>query len=946
MNTLFSQLRIVLVMICMAGILPATYCQKGINYEQPITMDENVIVGKLDNGLTYYIRQNKKPENRMEMRLVVNAGSILETDEQQGLAHFTEHMAFNGSKHFPKNDLINFMQSIGMTFGGDLNAYTSFDETVYMLTAPTNNEAVVDKAFLALCDWANYLTMDAKEIDKERGIIIEEWRGGLGAADRMQKAWWSKVFNGSAYANRIPIGKPEILKTFKHETLRSFYSDWYRPDLQAVVVVGDIDPATVEAKIKKYFGEIPAVQNPKERTTYSVPDNVKPIVAITSDKEMTVNQVMILSKQKAVPTVTVGDYRDQLAMRIFIEMLNSRFNEYKQNPDRPFVAMNIGYGNFLARDLDAFQLNIVAKDGEINNCIAFALKELNRVKKYGFLKSEFERVKDDILTQYENALAEADKTPSSDFVEEYTDHFLTGEACPGIERETRMVRRLLPLISLFRVNDIAERCVNDTNRVVIVMMPEKEGVKKPTEKEILAVLADKSNEDVTEYVDTYTPEPLVNPDMLKGSPVKEKEVDIKRNLTTLTLKNNVKIVLMPTQLKNDEILMTAYSKGGESLTNEEDLASVTFLTGVMGRSGLGELSSISLEKKLRGKSVHVNPFIEKYSEGLSGSSSNKDLETMLQLTYLYFTAPRFNESACKAYLEEMKNYFAGAINSPMAAYIDTLSKTISQNDPRLIAIPTAEFIDKFDLKKAETIYKQRFEDADDFTFFFVGSFNVDSIIPLLEKYIGSLKMYAGKEQAQNVFRPFPAETKEVEIHKGMDDKATVTIVLSEPFTYTAYEAMKLGMIGDIIEKRMYEIIREKMSGVYSPAVETSLEREPNGHYMSLIQFSCDPKNAKKLSKAYFATINDLYKKGPSDEEVAMVQEKYIKDREMGMNANEFYLGKLLQEFVFNDAPCEEFKAYQAKVKSISKGALAETCKKALNPKHYIKVVMLPEETKK
>ena len=584
--------------------------------EGPIRNDPNVKIGKLSNGMTYYIRANKKPEKRVELRLAVNAGSMQETDAQVGLAHFTEHMAFNGIEGYPGNTMISELQKIGVSFGGGINAYTSFDETIYMITIPTEDPKNVEFGMDILKGWANGLLMDNQEIDDERGIIIEEYRVGLGASDRMRKKWFPVVFNGSRYADRLPIGTLENLQTFKHQTIKDFYKEWYRPDLQAVIVVGDINVDEIEKMIKDRFESIPARTKSEPKIIYPIPGNDKPMAVVCTDPEAGGNQVMLLNKHEYFQMKTMGDFRTSMVHQLYNMMFDSRFSELQQNPNTPFISASSGYSNFIG-PCDIYDRSAVAKENRIEESIAVLLKENYRVLKYGFLETELKRAKDEMLYQYEVAANEADKTESSVFASQYVRHYIDETPIPGAKREYTLVKRYIDGITLDEINALAKKWINMDNFVAVVLAPEKEGVRIPTEEQVLAIVNDKSLMNVEPYVDTYKEQELVEVEKLVAGEITSvktlEEVDAKE----YTLSNGVKVILKKTDFKNDEILFRASSKGGTSLYGEEDLPSLTFATQFVDRAGISELDYSNLEKKMKGKKVGLTPNISFASEGFT-----------------------------------------------------------------------------------------------------------------------------------------------------------------------------------------------------------------------------------------------------------------------------------------------------------------------------------------
>src|ERR1041385_7577263 len=571
----------------------------------PLPADPKVKVGTLPNGIRYYIRVNHKPEKRAELRLVENAGSVLETNDQLGLAHFVEHMAFNGTTHFNHNDLVKYLQSIGVRFGADLNAYTSFDETVYILPVPTDTARIVDQGFTILEDWARGQLFDSTEVADERGVVREEWRLGKGASDRMLHQWLPIALRGSLYAQRLPIGNEQSIMSATPARVRSFYRTWYRPDLQAVIAVGDFDPAAIEALIKKHFAGIPKAVNPTKRPTISVPPNKEPLIAVASDKEAQGSDVSLLFKLPLEKTRTVGDYRRDLMERLYLTMLNSRLEEISQKPDAPFLGADASKGSFIGRESDAFTLAANVKNGTIDRGLEALLTEAKRVDEFGFLQSELDRAKQNMLRGYERAYAERDKTQSSAYVQEYIDNYLNGEPFPGIEYEYKLVQQLVPTITLAEVNKMASAWITDENRVIIAESPQKDSVKVPTRDELMAVFEKAAKTPVAAYTENLSGAALVPRDPTPGTIVATKTIPAV-NVTEWTLSNGAHVLVKPTDFKDDEVLFSASSFGGSSLAPDSNFISAAFASNVIGLSGIGEFSAVDLGKKLAGKAAGVS----------------------------------------------------------------------------------------------------------------------------------------------------------------------------------------------------------------------------------------------------------------------------------------------------------------------------------------------------
>ncbi len=920
-----------------------SFGQKGItNMTDTIPVDPNVIIGKLDNGLTYYIRKNTKPENRVELRLAVNAGSINENKSQLGLAHFVEHMCFNGTKTFDGNKMIDYLQKYGISFGGDLNAYTSFDETVYMLKVPTDNKNLLDTALQIIVDWSNYVAFNSKEIDKERGIITEEWRLGLGADDRLMKKYFPVAFKNSMYADRLPIGEIDVIKNFPYDTLRAFYKSWYRPNLQAVAIVGDIDVKEMEKEIKLRFSPIQNPVNERPRLDYEVPNNKEPLISIATDKEASGTMLLLVYKHKTKDIYTVADYKTLLTATLYNEMLNARFNEITQKPDAPFAMANSNYGSFV-RSIDAYQLYASPKENQIDKSFEQLLIENLRVKKYGFTETELERIKEQMLSELEKAAKESDKTESARLIDEYVSHFLEKDAIPGAKIEYKLAQKLMPLISLNDVNALATEWITDENMVIIVTAPEKEGVLVPTEKQMLDIIASSKNKELAPYVDKFKAEPLVNEADLAGTKVVSKIENKELEYTELTFANGVQVVVKNTKFKNDEILVNAYSLGGLSLYNENEYPSAFFASNILSSSGVGNFDQTELEKKLKGKEVNISPFIDDLREGFTGNCSPKDFETLLQLSYLYCKAPRKDQVAYEAYMSNLKNQikFLGA--SPIYVFYDTLFKTATSNNARTIVIPNERILNKIDFEKAFTVFSERFGNANDFKFFIVGNIDVDSITPLLEKYLGSLPVQNKKENWKDSQVKFPEGVTDLEFQKGTDPQSMVGIVLNEKFEWTDKNRICLKVAKEILDIQLVELIREELSGVYSPQVQLSYEQFPNAEFSIMIMFGCSPKNTKKLTKAVFGIFKGMYAT-VEQKNIDKAKETLIREREVDLKTNKFWVNNLMS-YYFNSDNSKLTTDYENMLNEITANDIKEFAKKYFKQNHYVRVVLKPEVKK-
>jgi len=932
---------VALAMLAMSPFLTAQERPLEGTLDNKIPIDPNIRKGVLENGLTYYIRKNTKPEQKAELRLVVNVGSISEDDDQQGLAHFTEHMAFNGTKNFKKNDLVSYLQSIGVEFGADLNAYTSFDETVYILPIPTDDKEIMDKGFQILEDWAHNVELTDEEIDKERGVVIEEWRLGQGANQRMRDEYFPILFKGSRYAERLPIGKKDILENFDYEVLRRFYKEWYRPNLMSVVVVGDVDPDEIEEKIKSHFAKLTNPKNAREREMYPVPDHEESYIAITSDKETPYTMVQLIYKTENEKTETVGEYRRDIVHMVYNGMINNRLAELAQSGEPPFVFGSTSYGSMVRTKSNYSSMAIVGGEG-ITNGLKALITENERVKKFGFTKGELSRYKEQMLTNYEKAFNERDKTESRNYAGEYIRNFLTDEPIPGIEFEFDILKNALPTIELEEVNALAAKWITDENRVVVIAAPEKEGVPLPKEEDIAAVLKGAETMELTAYEDISAGSELLETIPTPGK-VASETFNETVGATTLVLSNGLKIVLKPTDFKNDEILMRAYSLGGHSVYSDEDYQSAANSDGIVGASGLGDYTVADLQKLLAGNTANASPFIGALTEGMNGSSSPKDLETLLQLTHLYFTNPKKDENGYKSYVAKNKMLFQNLMSNPNFYYSDQVSRIMSQNHPRAGGFPTAEDLDKITFETSYKIFRERFANAGDFNFFFIGNFNIEEIKPLLETYLGSLPGGDSQEKWVDLGIRAPKGVVKKTLNKGADQKSQVTIRFTGEADYSdKIASYHLSSLGEFLSIRLVEILREEISGVYGVGARGSTSKFPIQTYNFNIGFPCGPDNVEKLIDATFAEIAKIKKDGLTEEDVLKITETQRRQRLINLKENRYWLNQLYA-YDYYGSSYDTFFEREKMIEDLKPKDIQEAAKRYLDLENYIQVVLMPEQ---
>ena len=906
-----------------------------------LPIDSAVRSGKLANGLRYLIRENKRPENRAELRLVVNAGSILENDDQQGLAHFVEHMAFNGTANFPKQDIVNFLEGIGMRFGADLSAYTSFDETVYMLQVPTDSAEVMDKAFQILGDWAHRVSFEAEEIEKERGVVIEEWRSRRGAGARMQDQQLPVLLKNSQYAKRLPIGKKALLDTFNHKSLKRFYRDWYRPDLMFVIAVGDFSADSIEALVKKTFEAIPHAENPRIRTPYSVPDREETDFAIATDPEYSGSSVSVYFVQDVAPEGTKEDYRSMLIRIMFNSMLNQRFRELTKKPDPPFLGAGSSRGN-LMRTKAAYILGAGVQEGGIERGLEAVFTEAMRVQKHGFTASELARLKTNMLRGIEQSYRERDNRRSRGFASEYIRHVLMGEPIPGIEMERELFQELLPGIQIDEINQLVREWITEGNRVVSVSAPEKEGLATPTEADLLAVIDRVKNKEIEPYVEDVSDDPLIAQMPTPGKVVRETAIDT-FGVTEWILSNGVKVVMKPTDFKNDEVLFTSFSPGGHSLASDEDYFAASTATSVMTESGLGQFSQIELGKKLAGKVVRVSPGIGSRSESMVGSASPEDLETMFQLIYLRFTAPRADPSAFQAFQDRIRGMLQNRDMRPETAYADTIQVTMSQYHFRSRPLSNA-MLDEMDLERSLAFYKDRFADASDFTFVFVGNFEPEKLKPLVETYLGGLPSLNRNETWRDVGSKPPEGVIEKTVKRGQEPKSRTRLVFTGPFDWDdRFRRFAFDSMGDVLEIKLREVLREDEGGTYGVGVRTSRSRWPEGRYSISISFGCDPERLEELTQLVFVQIDSMKQESVDQSYLDKITERSIRQRETNLKENSYWRNTL-RWYYQNEKDLQDWLTYEDDVvKKLTVEDVQKATQQYFNMENYARFILLPEE---
>ena len=946
MKHLFRKLGFAVIMLCGSFQLASAQMQM-----PPIPVDKDVRIGHLDNGLTYYIRHNALPEHRVEFHIAQKVGSILEEPQQRGLAHFLEHMAFNGTKNFPGDEkglgIVQWCETKGIKFGVNLNAYTSVDQTVYRISnVPTDDQSVVDSCLLILHDWSNAVLLSDKEIDKERGVIHEEWRSRNSGIMRLYTEAQAVMYPGDKYADCMPIGSIDVIDNFPYQAIRDYYAKWYRPDLQGIIIVGDIDVDQMEAKIKSVFADVKKPVNPAERVYYPVADNQEPLVYIGKDKEIDDPTIEIYFKQDPTPDSIKGNMAyllQQYMLSMTTSMLNSRLNELRQSANPPFIYAGCYYGNyFLAQTKDAFTLSISSKAEGINEALKAGLTELERVRRYGFTESEYERARANYLQRLESAYNEREKTKNDSYVNEYINHFLMAEPIPGIEFEYTTMNQIAPNIPVMAINQAIQQggLLPDNNQVVFIAAPEKEGIVCPTKEEVVAQLKGMKDLKVEAYVDKVSNEPLMK-EAPKGGKIVSENTNAIYGTTELTLSNGVKVYIKKTDFKDDEIQMKGVSLGGTSLFPDNDKLEMSYLNSVMQAGGLGNFSKVDLTKMLAGKKVSVNAAVGANTEAVTGSCSPKDFETMMQLTYLSFTAPRKDMDAFASLKSRIKAQLESAESNPLSSINDTIQKMMYGYHPRYFSMKP-EMVDQINYDRIIEMYKDRFADASDFRFFLVGNVDIEKVKPLIEQYLGALPSTGRKE----TFRD-----NHMDIAKGMLENtyakeqqtpmATVFMLYSGKCKYDLKDNLLMSFLTQALDMVYTEEVREKEGGTYGVSSYGQLSKHPNEKFMLQIVYQTDPAKKDHLNGIIDAQMKKMASEGPTEEHLQKIKEYMLKKYKDNQKENGYWLNNL-DEYFYTGV--DYTQGYEEAVNSITVKDVQKFAADLVNQGNKITVVMtVPEK---
>ena len=910
----------------------------------PCPMDPNVRVGKLDNGLTYYIRHNEKPAQRADFYIAQKVGSVLEEENQRGLAHFLEHMAFNGTTNLPGMTLREYLQSRGIKFGENLNAGTGIDQTVYMVTnVPTTIPGLVDTCLLILHDWSSFIALEEAEIDNERGVILEELRTREDASERIMKEILPVMYPNSPYANRLPGGLPEVVANFEYQTLRDYYHKWYRPDLQGLIIVGDIDVDAIEARIKEMFADIPAPVDPAPRPQFMIEDNEETIVAVASDSEATNYRVNLYYKTEATPDSLKNDLNywiGQYALSMISTMEINRLQEITQKANPPFIYGYSYYSNYyIAPTEDAWTSFAMAKDAAgIDEALTALVTENKRMAEFGFTNSEYERAKADFMKRIESQYNERNNTENDMYVNECLENFLSNEPMMGIETEYALYQQVIPSIPLEVINMFAQQLIHDDNLVITVTAPKKEGETLPTAEEILAFYVAANALEVEPYTEEVFDGPIV-PNMPKPGKIKKEVVCAPFDAKILTLSNGMRVFYKKTNFKEDEIRFAAISDGGISVLKQEDFITLQELDELIRLGGVGNFSHTDLPKVLAGKKLRVNPYIENYAEGMNGFCTPTDLETMMQIIYLYFTSPRSDEEAFQSYAQRTKSLLENQENNPMITFSDSLIKVMYNNHPLRMRMK-AEDVDKIDYAKAMEMYNDRFKDPNNFTFYFVGNIDEDTFKPLVEQYLASLKKNKRKETWKDINLSIPENDYICKYEKDMQmPKATIYMIINGTMEYSYRNQLYMKALSDVMDIYYTRTIREEEGGTYGVGVMGQLSDKPKDAYLFLVAFDTNKEMHEKLMNKVYEGLNDVAQNGPAQEDLTKVIENLYKKRAEQLEENSFWVGAMEK---FEEDKVNIVTEYDEIVKSINPQTLADFAKEVL--KGYKKeIVQLPTE---
>ena len=940
-----KQIKIILIAFLFVNTLTFSAQKKTWNIatlDSEIPIDPSIKIGKLSNGLTYYIKHNAKPKDKAELRLVLKAGSVLEDEDQLGLAHFIEHMAFNGTKSFEKNKLIDYLQSLGVEFGADLNAHTSFDETVYKLSVPTDEETLTTSLHV-LRDWADGITFEDEEIDNERGIVAEELRARSGAGTRMYYQSIPIITNNSRYAQRSPIGTLDVIMNAKYDALKRYYNDWYRPDLMALVLVGDFDLIETEKKVKTLFESMTAPNNPRERIYYEIPENEAPKVSINTDKEARGITISIYNKKQETEVKTLSDYKEVLLQKLYTGMLRQRLSEVELQPNAPFLSAIAGIGNFLA-NMDAYYLRATLKEDQLKQGIEALVVESERAKRYGFTTTELERYKTVMLNNVDIRRKEVGKLTTKYYIEQYIDNFTDNEPIPSDEFLYSFYKNELSTITNEMVNNVGKQWIKNDNMAIVLNAIEKEGLTIPNEDEILQIISNVSKSTLEPYSDSLDNVQLM-PIKPKPGKINKAFYNKKVDVTTWQLANGITIMVKPTKFQNDLITMIGFRPGGSSVAPDSLYVSARNASSIIGSSGINGISNIDLKKLNMGKTIKITPLINFYEEMFSGSSSSTDLERMLQMMNLYVTKPNKDENVFEAAKENLKSIYKDQDNSPGVYFDKVIDETMSQNHLRAIPLTVTQIENELNLDTTYNFYNERFASVNGFTFVFVGSFEIEALKKLTAQYLGSLPTnLKEKSMWKDTGLRRPKGVIKKTIVKGVDNKSVVDMRFTGTLDYSDEKSDVIVLLSKLLKIKLTEELREKMAGVYGVQVSGFSTDKPYEWYRMNIRFSCAPENVDRLIEKVFEEINKIKEEGASTEDLNKIKEAELANTKDALDNNNYWAYKL-KSLYENNLKLESILDYKISIEKLNSKTFQDAANTYFDISNYAEFILKPENKK-
>ncbi|SHF65327.1 M16 family metallopeptidase [Pedobacter caeni] len=898
---------------------------------QPLLADPELRMGKLPNGFTYYIRKNKTPEKRVTMYLASKAGSILETDQQRGIAHFIEHMSFNGTRHFPKKELSNYLEKSGVRFGADINASTGFDETVYQLPLPSDQPLLLANGLQIMRDWAQDANLQAEDVERERHVILEEKRYRQGMSQRYQEQSIPFYTNKSRYGTRLPIGTEEVLRKVTPEEIRQFYKDWYRPNLQALLVVGDIDVDQMEKEIKAKFSDLRNPDKEKERTVYRSELSGKNQYMQFIDPDLGGVSVEILLKEQAPMITTTADYRASLLKNLLGQMISSRFRGL---PLASFITLEGG--------LTAFSVNVTTKPAETEHALKSVWLELRRMQEQGFTQGELDRVKKAYQQKMADAMKEKNKTASEVLIKPYLQHFLKGNTAIGIAGEYQLSRELIPDISLDEINKLMDVCLKSKDRDLIVKASEHNKAFLPDEGTVQGWIENVYAQNLTDFEDDLQDLSLLKKEPVPGKISAVEELKV-AGIQKITLSNGMTVLLKKTDFQNDQILFKGLASGGASLYPDADYESAINAASVIGAAGAGNYNALQLGKFMVGKKVQVNPFILDQYHGFDGNTTTEDLPVMLELLHACFAEPRKDQEAYTILVERSKEELASLGNDRSRTFMDTANLVLGNNHVRKRP-QTAERLNAIRLDRAFEIYKERFSDASAFTFLFVGNLDVERVKPLLEKYLGSLPSRHLHETVRDLGINVPPGRISKTVCKGTEQKSSVILAYSGALDYNFENTIKMNAIADVLKISLTDLLRDKEGATYVANAQMTLSKYPKNRFVLSVTFDCAPQNVDKLVALVQEEVDKMKQSGPSVENLQKFKAARKVGLETGAKNNEFWLGYLVSQ-VMNKEPLTQFYDYDAALNGITVKSVQAAAAKYISDKNLVKLILMPEKTK-